>query len=147
MTIVHVCKYHGPLESENFIKKGKHTSGNQAYRCRFCMRDIHAKNYLKNKEIINEKNRLWRQKNKELMREARTEYYHATKNLYPNQKCKRKRDVKLNKKQVENLSDRYIKQLLTKHGKYKVAQITPSLIEEKRKMVIEKRQRKEQKNE
>lgn len=145
--IIHICKIHGALEPENFIKKGKNTSGSQAYRCKFCMKDLHAKNYLKNKDKINEKNRLWRQKNKELMKEVRNEYYHATKHLNVNIKCKKRRDVKINRKQVENLSDRYIKHLLTKHGKFTSDQITPRLMEEKRNNLIEKRQRKEKEHE
>lgn len=141
----HLCKIHGMMKLENFIKKGKHASGNQAYRCKFCMKDLHAKNYLKNKDKIDEKNRLYRQKNREQIREASKEYYHAKKDL--NEKNKRRRDKRLNKKQVENLSDRYIKDLLTRHGKFKSDQITPSLIIEKRNNLIEKRQRKEQKDE
>lgn len=138
--ITHICKIHGALEPDNFIKKGKNTSGSQAYRCKLCMKALHAKNYLKNKDKIDEKNRLYRQKNREQIREMNRSYYHATKTF--NEKNKRMRDRKVCEKQIKNLSDRYIKQLLTKHGKFTSDQVTSSLIESKRKELIQRRQSK-----
>jgi hypothetical protein len=134
------CKKHGPLTQDNLIKKGKNKSGSQAYRCKFCMRDLHKKYYIKNKEKIDEKNRLYRKKNKEQMREMRREHYHATKKL--NSSNKRKLDKKVNKKQVENLSDRYVKHLLSKNKKLKYGEVTQQLIEEKRKVLINMRESK-----
>ncbi len=143
--IIHVCKYHGPLTADNFIKKGKNKSGTQAYRCKLCMEALHAKHYIENKEKIDEKNRLYRKKNKQKIREMRNDYYEAAKELFIRRK--RIKANEINKQQVIDLSDRYVKDLLTKHGKFKPNQITPSLIEEKRNILIEKRQRKEQKDE
>lgn len=137
--IIHICKHHGPLEPDNFIKKGKNSSGSQAYRCKFCMKDTHKKLYAKNKEKINERNKLYREKNKEKVKEMRLEYYHATKEL--DLKNKRKRDKKFNQKQRDDLSDRYIKSLLTKHNKFKSKDLTPFLIESKRNDLIDKRQK------
>lgn len=137
--IIHICRNHGLLEPDNFIKKGKNTSGSQAYRCKLCMKEAHAKNYLKNKEKIDEKNRLYRLRNKEKIREMRLAYYHATKDL--DIKNKRRKDRQINKKHVDNLSDRYVKDLLTKHNKFKPEEVTPELIESKRYELIEKRQK------
>lgn len=148
MTITKNCKKHGDLTEKDIIKKGKLKSGNQAYRCKKCMQDLHANNYQANKEKIRLKLKKYKEENlakfKQIKKECEQKYRERDRDK------KRERDKRLYLRQKEIMSDRYIKHLIAKRSLLKFKDIPPSLIEFKkvllRTKLIIKQHKKEDKN-
>ena len=59
------CVKHGNLYIKDVIKSGKNRTGEQRYKCRECMKDIHRNHYINNKEDILRKQAEYRNLNKE----------------------------------------------------------------------------------
>jgi len=73
MTIIKTCKKHGDLTQNQIIKSGI-THGNQRYKCKLCMKEVHRNNYIKNKEKINEKTSEYKRNNRSRYNEL-NKYY------------------------------------------------------------------------
>lgn len=141
LPILKTCKYHGNLYENDLIKKGKLKSGNQSYRCKKCMKEMHHKNYEMNKLKIKEKTQQYRSKNKEKVKEWKVDYYHKYKER--DKEKKRKRDKKYYDKGKDQLNDRYIKHLIQKRTPLKYKDIPEELIKLKRTILLTKKQIKE----
>jgi hypothetical protein len=74
MMIFKVCKKHGDLNEEKIIKSGIRKNGSRLYKCKFCHQEVRKNNYLKNKDKIKLKNKLWKEKNPERAKELNKRY-------------------------------------------------------------------------
>lgn len=137
------CKKHGDLTANDLIKKGKLASGNQAYRCKKCMKELHSKNYANKKEIILKKIKEYKELNKERVKSWKKAY--AKKHLERDRDKKRARDHKLYLKSKKGLEDRYIKHLICKRSMLRYQDIPKSFIEFKRILLQVKKTIKEHK--
>lgn len=72
------CGVDNPLTSEYFSKKSSRKSGFKS-NCKACDKLYRKKNYIKNKELINKKNREYNEKNKEKMAAKKKLYADAHK--------------------------------------------------------------------
>lgn len=132
-----ICKVHGKLFEADLIKKGKLKSGNQAYRCRKCMKEMHRRHYEANREKVLGSIKKYREENRERVRTWKREY--DCKYRERDAEKKRKRQRKLYYKQREMLHDRYIRHLICKRSLLRYGDITPSLVEMKRTLIIAKK--------
>lgn len=71
--IIRTCKKHGDLTQNDLIKKGIER-GKQRYGCRKCQKELHHKNYDKNREKILDRNRLYRELNQEKIKVIKHNY-------------------------------------------------------------------------
>lgn len=131
------CKKHGNLIGSEIIRKGKLKSGNQAYRCRKCMQELHKNNYNKNKNELYEKIKKYKQENKDLVRKWKRDFFVKNREKYL--PSKRLRDRERHKKGVKDLTDDYLKHLISKRSSIKYSDIPKSLIELKRCLLMTKR--------
>lgn len=132
-----VCKKHGKLSDNDIIKKGFHKSGLPAFRCGKCMKEIHAANYKKNKDKILCKTKEYREKNQEMVKQWKREFFY--KNRERDRGKKRERDKRHHKNMIENLTDSYMKHLISKRSNIKYNDIPLTLIELKRTLLLSKK--------
>lgn len=124
------CKKHGDLTEKDIIKKGKLQSGRQAYRCKRCQQELHKSNYQSNKEKIVEKVKKYRADNVEKVIEWKRDYFEKNKERY--RERKRENDKNLYAKSREELSDRYIKNLIIRRSELKFNDVPNEFVELKR---------------
>ena len=137
--IIKTCKKHGELKQEDIIKRGKHRSGNPAIRCRLCMKELHANHYKRNKEKVAKKNKEYKQNNREKIREITNNYYAKIKDTDKYKEKHRISHQKDAKKKVETLSDRYMRQLISRGSGIKYSEIPDSLVSFKRSLLLAKK--------
>jgi transposase-like protein len=131
------CKKHGKLSQDNLIKKGKNKNGSQRFRCKQCMKGLHRAYYEKNKDKLLRKTKQYREENKELVKKWKRNDQIINREKY--RPRKRERDKKANRHAVKNLTDTYIKHLLTKKSDIKYKDIPQPLIDLKRTVMKIKR--------
>lgn len=131
------CKHHGELTPDKLIKKGKGKKGEQLYRCRQCMKDLHDKFYEINKEIVLQKQKEYKKQYPEkiALAHAKSAKKYRDRDRERNNETKRIWD----RKQTEMLGDRYIKKLIAKRSNISETMITQSLIECKRAIILLKK--------
>lgn len=152
--IVTFCKYHGQLTKEECIRAGKQKSGALRYRCRACMKEMHRKNYERNRDRLLQKHAVYREVNKEKISEIRKAYWQKIKdkpektanarikNKEYRQKHRekiRKRESEWKRKTVELLTDSYLKRLISESKGIPRAKIAREMIEAKRNELKQKR--------
>lgn len=71
--IVKVCKKHGDLTINDLVKSGT-SRGEQKYRCKKCLKILHANHYQNNKKELYEKHREYKNNNREKFREFSKKY-------------------------------------------------------------------------
>jgi hypothetical protein len=101
------------------------------------MKDLHRAHYEKNKDKLLRKTKQYREENKELVKEWKRNDQERNREKY--RPRKRERDKKANKYAVKNLTDPYIKHLLSKNSEMKYTDIPEQLIELKRTLIKIKR--------
>lgn len=65
-----ICKHHGNLFIDAVIKSG-HRDGKQRYKCRMCMKRLHANHYANNKLKIRERHRAYFESNPDKIRDIK----------------------------------------------------------------------------
>lgn len=106
--IVKVCKYHGDLKKEDcyFVLNGTEST-QRIYKCKSCEKIRRMEYYENNFSNINERQKLYAQKNKEAIRNRTKDWY-------------------------QRLSDAYVRRFFMKNTQIKAEHITPELLELKR---------------
>lgn len=119
--IVKVCKVHGELtEDRVYFRNDGHLE------CRACKNESQRRWYEKNKARCSEDSRRYREKNKGSCNESKRRWSEKNKDKVI-KACKRSRN-----KGSENMSDNYIKRLISSKSNLKFADITSEMIESKR---------------
>ncbi len=135
---IKVCDKHGDLFKDDVIKAGKFSSGNQRYRCKKCMKEIHQKHYDLHKIKVLAKHNAYKKENPERAKETKRKSYLKHKHKYlEKENARRARFKKLNpekyhefeRKSVDELSDRYVKKTITKRTTLRNADIPNELVE------------------
>jgi hypothetical protein len=150
--IVKICEKHGALTINQVNKNGKDSVGIQLYKCKQCKAGFYRQHYLKNKEEILKKTTEWRLKNPERKRELNRLWSKKQRALHPGEATERKRIYdKLNpekhktrrlrwaRKQIEEIGDKYIKDLLTRGDRLKWHEIPNELVDLKKAVIQLKR--------
>jgi hypothetical protein len=120
------CKTHGALYRDNVIKSGFYESGKPAFKCKACMRELHARHYKINKTKIREANNLYKKENKE--KHAAIKKKSLIKNRH---KYKERQNYikKISERvQTEEMSDRYIKKMITKRSNLSMSDVPEEMI-------------------
>lgn len=153
------CKVHGKLylEKNEVIKQGIR-KGQQAYRCKQCMKESHVKHYQKHKGKIKIAHQRYKEKDplkyRQMKNESKRRLWHVHKEKYgkirndwdkKNPEKKRARNKKYKDKAIKFLTDRYVKHQLCRDTSLKASDLPKSLIELKRALLLIKRKVKEMK--
>ncbi len=147
------CKAHGKLFIElNQVIKSGISYGIQRYKCRACMKEIHAKNYLKNKDKIKQAHETYKKKDPKKHREMKNASNRKMRGLNIEESRKRTlaydkahplaksiRQKRYKDKQVEEVHDMYVKQQLVAGTGLKHSDIPDSLVAFKKALIIGKR--------
>lgn len=147
------CVTHGALYKDDVIKAGKNRSGEQCYKCKMCMKELHKKHYELNKTKVSLKHKEYRENNRDKRREtkrlsrirndtpkqrqATRERWERWKEKNPERASILKREIK--KAAVKNLNDSYIKQQLLRNTNLKSDEIPDILVDLKRTMMAIRR--------
>ncbi len=147
------CKKHGKCYSDDVIKKGKSRwTGEQGYRCRKCMKELHKAHYELNKTEVLLKNQKRRKADPEKVRlqklnsrlkkqsvesQKTRERFERWEKRNPQDAAERNRKFKI--QSVRELNDSYVKQSIVKRSNLKSADIPQNLIEAKRAILFLKR--------
>lgn len=123
--IFYKCIHHGELNQHQVIKKSTLKDGSFAYRCRQCMRDMQVKHYIENKTNILIKQAEYRKNNRERVLQHKREVRKG-KPITDKDRMYKKR---YERKNIDNLGDRYIKKLLVKRTKLSMKDIPQSLVD------------------
>lgn len=149
---IKTCRTHGDLYLKDLIKSGI-SHGKQRYKCRACMKDVHAEHYKKNQHKMREKHAQYRKENREIIRNKKREARFKAREKFVSldrivkghvnhiskvNEHKLKRKI-IDHKKIEKLPDQYIKRLLTKRSNLTYEDIPQSMIEAKRAVVQLKR--------
>lgn len=142
------CTIHGNLYRDDVIKNGLRKNGDIVWKCRACMKDMHAKHYKLNKLLVSQKAKKYRKDNAEkvamIKKESRLrnkfKYVRETTLLeaysrHALEKSKIARKHNKTRDDSEGLTDEYIKRLMTKRSGLKAEDIPQSLVEVKRALV------------
>lgn len=121
------CFQHGDLFIDDVVKAGKHKSGRQAYKCKFCLKEFHDRHYELNKTKVALRQKNYRLENKEHVKEIKKASYKRNKHKYIERDRERTRNWE--DKQVKELGDRYIKKLLVKRTSLSYSDLSPELID------------------
>lgn len=153
--ILRHCQKHGELYFSDVIKNGVR-SGKQQYKCRQCMKVLHANHYEKNKTKIKEKHNKYRKENRShyLMLKKKSALKHKFKDIPAHRLAeaysRHKEEVakqhaenhikwKHAQMRIDRIDDEYIKYLLVKRSNLERKDLPPELIECKRITLILKR--------
>jgi hypothetical protein len=147
------CTHHGDRFLENVIKSGvDKTNGKQRFKCKECMKRIHAENYKKNKtKILAAHNRYKEQdpeKYREMKNASKRKCWALNKEKYikksldydkknPNKKRLRQRRFK--NKAVKELADVYVKNQIVRDTRLKWADIPQEMVDIKKGIMTIKR--------
>jgi hypothetical protein len=134
--IVKTCKHHGELTQENIRKRMDKRYGREriAYTCDLCDKYRWKIYYEKNKEIRNQRNKEYLIKNPE-------KKSYSVHKKYQSRNPEKWKDArsKYHKRQRENLSDEYIKKLISRYGRVSYKDVPKNLIELKRNIYLLKK--------
>ncbi len=145
MTVVKICKMHGELDFSKVIKAKVTVKGEQRYRCKLCMQELHKPHYEKNREKVLTAHATYRnqdpKKYQEIKNASKRKMYALHLDKYRkdrderekrNPEKKKLRQQRYKNKSVESLSDAYIKQNLVRETNLKFADVPQELVETKR---------------
>jgi hypothetical protein len=147
------CAKHGKLYLEDVIKSGKSNNGEQVYKCKKCMKDLHDQHYKLNRTKILLKNKLYRTENKEKVSKIKRESWqkHRDKNLTKDKERRARfkafnpeKYIEYNKRCSENLEDSYVKKKILRGTQLRSEDVPQSLIECTRALLLLKRNIKSQ---
>lgn len=148
------CNAHGKLFQEDVIKAGNYKSGNPRWRCRKCMKDMHAKHYELHKAKVLIAHANYRKENPETVKQSKRKSWLIHKEKYLEKENARRAKYKalnpekykaMENKRVHELHDSYVKKCITKRSSIlKSADIPPSLVECARALLKLKRGLREQ---
>lgn len=154
------CGRHGDLYEEDIIKAGKEKSGNQKYRCKKCMSDLHRKNYELNKTKIALRAAKYRNNNRDrvnaIKRKSANRYnLDRLSRLEPDKmylaaqrhKIEKSRKRDLNVQDVQELTDSYVKRKIVYRSGLKSCDVPPELVEAKRALMMLNRNLKRKRDE
>lgn len=147
------CAKHGKLYKEDVIKAGKSQwTSEQQWKCRQCMKEMHARHYELNKLKVKLKHQQYRQKNPEKVKDSKRKSklkkrdieLVKSKERWERWEKKNPEKLKENNKQFiqqsrRELNDYHIKQSIVKRTGLKSSDIPASLIEAKRAVMLLKR--------
>jgi len=146
------CISHGDLYKEDVIKSGTTKAGSQQFKCRHCMKEAHRKHYELNKAKLKIKYAQYRKENPEKIKEIRKKYWKKIKNETREARRERwrkwrmanpekhaKRNRKYKKQITKDLTDVYVRQVISTDSFLKAEDIPQSLIEAKRAVMMLKR--------
>jgi len=131
------CSKHGKLYREDVIKAGKERSGNQKYKCKKCMKELHAKHYELHKVKVKLAHEQYKNKNKTQVAKSKAESYKKNKHKYLARENERKRIY--DREATKLLKDRCIKKLLVKRTGLSMSDVPQELIETMRAVQLLKR--------
>lgn len=146
------CAKHGDLFWSAAIKSGKEPSGRQRYKCKECMKAIHADNYKRNKEKITQAHALYKEqdpaKYRDMKNSSKRKCWALNKEKYikkglefdkkhPDKKSARQKRYK--DKAVKELTDGYVKQHIVAGTNLKFSDVPQSLVETKKEVMKLKR--------
>lgn len=147
-----ICSKHGKLFRENVIKAGLKRNSEIAWKCKLCMKELHAKNYEINKLKLKIKHETYRKENPEKVKACKKNW--RAKNLEKEKADRRKRyrdweirnpekaraaDKKWRDKAITTLSDSYMRHSILRGSNLKASEIPSTLIEAKRAVMMLKR--------
>lgn len=132
--IIKICKQHGNLFEKDVIKAGKNPTGGERLRCRACMKEIHRKNYLANKNKIDAKHAAYRRNNPGKVRAVKANSFRKGQKLKIEKALsgKKRRSDKYNERIRETIDDKYCKDKLTRGTSLKFSDIPQALVDLKR---------------
>lgn len=131
------CTKHGKLYKDDVIKSGKEASGNPKWRCRHCMRELHAKHYDLHKAKVLAAHKSYKERNPEKVAQSKKES--RKKNRHKHKDSENLRKKLAERKHTRELSDRYMKKSLVKRTNLSMSDIPQSLIDCKRALMQLKR--------
>ena len=124
---VKICAKHGDLYRDDVILAGFNQSGSRRLRCRACMKDLHARHYLANKFKVKEAHHVYKMENKEKVRQMKSISAKKHRHKYKDRENQRKKLAE--RIDTKELSDRYVKKILSKRSNLSMSDIPPALIE------------------
>lgn len=136
MIKIKICKTHGDLKEEDILFR-KNNKGNKINVCGICKKQQDKKSYEKHKDRKIKCNLEYTRKNKEIINIMRKRTREKNK-----EKLKVDRKEK-NKKQCEQLTDNYVRKLLSRFSSLKYKDIPDELVQLKRYTIAIKRHVKE----
>lgn len=148
------CHKHGKLYQDDVIKSGKSQwTGEQQWKCKQCMKDMHKRNYELNKLKINLKAKHYRAENPEKVRaiklasrrkqqDIENEKSRARWGKWENKNPGKVQEMNARVKKIARaeLNDSYIKQNIVKRTGLKHDEIPQILVDAKRAVMMLKRQ-------
>lgn len=145
--IVKHCHTHGALRRSQCNLGGKHTSGNQAYRCKQCLSVSHKKHYETHKKEVRRKADEYKKNNYEKVlaikrksyRKTAINYWVSTRN--PSWRDSRYTDstYELDHEGRLALEDWYVRELIAKQHGMKIKEIPQGMVDLKREILKVKR--------
>lgn len=148
------CHKHGKLYKDDVIKSGKSQwTGDQKWKCKQCMKEMHKRNYELNKLKINLKAKNYRAKNPEKVRSIKLASRRKKQDI-ENEKSRarwekwekenpgkvREMNARVKKSGRAELTDSYVKQGIVKRTGLKHHEIPQELVDAKRAIMMLKRQ-------
>lgn len=121
------CPKHGDLYKDDVIKAGKEKSGNPRFRCKQCMRDIHAKHYDLNKIKILHSHKKYREVNEEKVKQTKRDSNRKNRHKYRERENLRKKLAE--RIHCKELSNRYVKKLIVKRTGISMSDVPDNLID------------------
>lgn len=103
-------KHPQALTIEHYIKSGKRKDGTQAYKCKYCVKELHRSHYERNKEKVLSKCAEYRTENPEKLAITKRNSYLKNKEKWA--EAERFRRLKFDRASRSTLDDRYMKKLL-----------------------------------
>lgn len=148
MDIIKVCRKHGQLTLNDVNKHGKLKDGSLSFKCKKCMKELHAQHYQTNRDKVLKKNKHYRQANPERVAQTKHNSWvkHKERNLQRdnlrrllfkqnNPEKYRERDLR----RVHDLETSYVAKLIMNRSNIVRADISDDLIECVRALTLFKR--------
>jgi hypothetical protein len=143
------CSEHGKLFREEVIRSGKYANGEQKWKCKRCMKEMHDKHYQLNKAKVLAAHAKYRKADPEKVKvcKQKSRLKHREINLQKSRELWQKweernpEEVKQAKKKFiqdsrRELNDYYIKQSIVKRTGLKSADVPQGLVEAKRAIML-----------
>lgn len=121
------CHKHGDLYKNDVIKAGKYANDEIRYRCKKCMKELHARHYDLNKIKILHSHKKYTEANEEKVRKIKRES--NKKNRYKHKDRENLRKKLRERIHTKELSDRYVKKLLVKRTGLSMSDVPDELID------------------
>lgn len=142
------CLHHGKCYRDDVIKNGLYANGETKWKCKRCMKELHAKNYQLNKVKILARNKQVRLDYPGKVRKIKYKSWVKNKKKYLARDNERRRKFKLlnidhykkiDKERVLNLTDSYVKKAIMNRSNLKSNDIPNCLVQVKRATMLLKR--------